>query len=438
MFLFHKKHRKFGSLFCHSMILGLLVPVVQAQGTLQQDSEPTRVMTAVKPVQQSAVQGTKSLMSTNQTNPGLPLWTYFTESSRDFGGYSGVMVGRDPFNGGGSVSVPANIVPLIIVTNAIATGVGSDGKYTTKPGVTKFDPTSSDNACLTAPNNVPLSLFRQSPLFENADFNFGGTDVGKTQYVDAFQRGEFWQVLGNEVSEYHLFLHPVKSLTPIVINVPAAHGLARPTMLTGGRTICGPQARVDIDWFDNYLNTVVIPALGAQGVAPANLPVFLVYNTVWGTPAVDPRQCCILGYHSGTNTIPIQTYSVADFDETRYFPLAFQDTATLSHEIAEWANDPFVNNLTPPWGNTGQVIGACQNNLEVGDPLSNTEAPRIAMPNGFTYHLQELAFFSWFYGSPSVGIHSWYSNNGSFLTDAGPPCQPPASSSGSSPTWIIR
>ncbi len=85
-------------------------------------------------------------------------------------------------------------------------------------------------------------------------------------------------------------------------------------------------------------------------------------------------------------------------------------------------NDPFGNNATPPWGHTGQV-GGCQNNLEVGDPLTGTNAPPVVMPNGFTYHLQELAFFSWFYGAPSIGVNGWFSNNGTFLTDAGPPCQ---------------
>jgi len=93
----------------------------------------------------------------------------------------------------------------------------------------------------------------------------------------------------------------------------------------------------------------------------------------------------------------------------------------MSHEVAEWMNDPFDNNPTPPWGHTGQVSG-CQDNLEVGDPLSGTEAPPIVMSNGFTYHLQELAFFSWFFNSHSVGIHHWFSNNGTFLHDAGPPC----------------
>jgi hypothetical protein len=85
-------------------------------------------------------------------------------------------------------------------------------------------------------------------------------------------------------------------------------------------------------------------------------------------------------------------------------------------------NDPYIINGTPAWGHTGQVAG-CQNNLEVGDPLTGVEAPRVVMPNGFTYHLQELAFFSWFFGNPSLGIHGWDSDNGTFLTDAGPVCQ---------------
>jgi hypothetical protein len=439
-----KKHRPSEALCCAPLLLSLLAPALQAQGWLPENREPVRVMTAVKPVPQRAVEGTKALLSTNKANliaAGLPLWTYFTESPRDFLGYAGVMVGRDPFNGGGSVSVPTNIVPLIIVTNTVATGIDSNMHYITEPGVTTFDPTVPDNGCLAAPNNIPLTLVSQSPLFEDTAFNFGGTEVGRTQYIDAFQRAEFWQALGDAVSDYHTLLRPVQVLAPVTINVPAEHGLARSAHLTGGRTLCGPQARVDIDWFDTYLNQVVLPALAAQGVAPSNLPVFLGFNTVWGlTPVTDPSKCCILGYHSGTFTIPIQTYSVADFEMTGLYSVSYQDTVVLSHELAEWMNDPFGNNPTPAWGNTGQVVGACQNNLEVGDPLSGTEAPRIAMPNGFTYHLQEQAFFSWFFGAPSVGVNGWFSNNGTFLTDAGPPCQTPTTSSSvnASAKWIIR
>jgi hypothetical protein len=111
-----------------------------------------------------------------------------------------------------------------------------------------------------------------------------------------------------------------------------------------------------------------------------------------------------------------------DFDSTGLFGISGLDIATATHEVGEWMDDPFGNNLTPGWGHTGQVPG-CQGNLEVGDPLSGTEAPRIIMPNGFTYHLQELAFLSWFYSARSTGVSGWFSNNGTFLTNAGPVCQ---------------
>jgi hypothetical protein len=75
------------------------------------------------------------------------------------------------------------------------------------------------------------------------------------------------------------------------------------------------------------------------------------------------------------------------------------------------------------------VVG-CQGNLEVGDPLSGTNFSPIGGRNGFTYHLQELAFFSWFFSSQSIGIHGWFSDNDTFTTDAGPVCVSSSSSTG--------
>jgi hypothetical protein len=94
----------------------------------------------------------------------------------------------------------------------------------------------------------------------------------------------------------------------------------------------------------------------------------------------------------------------------------------MAHEVGEWMDDPFVNNPTPAWGHTGQVSG-CQNNLEVGDPLTGTNIPSVTGSNGFTYHLQELAFFSWFYGAPSIAVNDWFSDNNTFTSDAGAVCQ---------------
>ena len=126
--------------------------------------------------------------------------------------------------------------------------------------------------------------------------------------------------------------------------------------------------------------------------------------------------CCVLGYHNAyTASSGRQTYALAMYDNSRAFT-GSSDISALSHEVAEWQNDPYTNNPTPSWGNIGQVSG-CQKNLEVGDPLSGTTF--TVTSGGFTYHPQELAFFSWFYHqSPSIGVNGWYSDQGTFKTFA--------------------
>src|SRR5690348_1655945 len=117
---------------------------------------------------------------------------------------------------------------------------------------------------------------------------------------------------------------------------------------------------------DNFLTGTLIPALAKQGIGPTNFPLFLLYNVVM----FDSEGCCILGYHGATGS-PLQTYSPTDFDSTGFFN-GVADTSVFAHEISEWINDPTGDNPTPAWGHTGQVSG-CQDNLEVGDPLSGTE-----------------------------------------------------------------
>jgi hypothetical protein len=364
-----------------------------------------------------------AMASSAMATSTLPLWTFDVTASRDGNTHSGVMVGRNPFNDPGSVSVPTNVVPLIIVTRTVGTSVNATtGAITTQPGVTTFNPTVADTACLAAPNNIPTKLLGASPLFQPATFDFGGTVVGTTEYDDAFQRGNFWKVLSKDGDDYHVLLDPVKFLAPVIITVPATGGLALATSALGPPASCAPLGIVDINWFDSYVTGTVLPALAKNGVNPTNFPILLVHNVVWASPVTNLFRCCTIGYHGSTGVpVPTQTYSPADFDSTGLFSLAFEDTAALSHEVAEWINDPFVVNEVPPWGHIGEEAG-CDNLLEVGDPLAGTQAPPIAMPNGFTYHLQELAFFSWFMGAPSIAVNGWYSNNGTFLSDAGPPC----------------
>jgi hypothetical protein len=353
----------------------------------------------------------------------LPVWNYHVVSTRDGKPYSGFIVGHAPTTTGANarVSVPTQVVPIKFVFQSVATAVDlNTGIIASAPGKAVSNPTAPDVRCFDGSNNVPSQLLAQSPIFQSADFNFGGTDVGTTQYTDAFRRAEFWSEIDR--SNYHVRLGPVQILPTLVVHVPANEGLSLPAnIFAPAFNMCGPEGLVDIFFIDNF---VVNAVKNLPGVTPGTFPMFMMYNTAM--PIGDPRNlanCCAGGYHSFTVANGgFQTYSPFDFDVSGFFVPSANDTAIVSHEAAEWLDDPYVSNATPPWGNTGQVAG-CQGNLEVGDPLTGTEAPRIAMPNGFTYHLQELAFFSWFFGRPSVGIHGWFSNNGTFLTDAGPPCQ---------------
>jgi hypothetical protein len=336
--------------------------------------------------------------------------------------------------------VPVALVPLVIKVHRVATAV--DPKtliLTTAPGEVSLDATAPDNTCLKAPNNVPVVVTRQSPVFNPAHFVFGNTDVGTTQYIDALQRGSFFQVLGSN-SSYHLLFDPVRTHDAVVIDVPADSGVAitDPQFFAAfGFSICTPLLLVDINWFDSHLNGTVIPDLAPDGQgqngqgendggnSSAGVPIIVAYDTAWPVGDVtNLNNCCAGGYHSLTGyPIANQPYGVVDFDRTNFFvgPPTGLDTIVLSHEVGEFVNDPMVDNLVPPWGGTGQVAG-CQNNLEVGDPLTGSNIPPVTMPNGFTYNLQELTFFSWFFGGPSIGANGWFSNNGTFLTDAGGIC----------------
>jgi hypothetical protein len=101
-----------------------------------------------------------------------------------------------------------------------------------------------------------------------------------------------------------------------------------------------------------------------------------------------------------------------------------QDIHAATHEIGETINDPFGTNTVPAWGHIGQQPG-CQNNLEVGDPLTGTvyDGGKGIKLKGFTYHPQELVYFNWFTQQAKfgkLGADDVYSMSGTFATPAKP------------------
>lgn len=401
----------------HSFVLGMFCSAVCLFSFSPLFAQKPRITLKAYSTVKAARDAKGNIVAPADSVSSLARFTYTVTSTRDGNSYTGVMVGQDPFAGNFvPTSVTTPIVPVIVHTNSIAIKLSAGGILATTKGATIFDPTVPDNSCLTSPHNVPLALAQESPIFQAANFKFGHTFVGKTQYIDAFQRGNFWEFTNG--TNYHTVLNPVL-LPPVTLNIAANDALAIPPGLFGS---CGALGIVNISTMDSILTGTLLPALAAQGVDTSAFPIFLFYNVVMSVgQANNLNDCCVLGFHGATGT-PIQTFSPLDFDTTGLFGPNVADTSIMAHEVGEWMDDPFGNNPTPAWGHTGQVAG-CQNNLEVGDPLSGTNVASVRGANGFTYHLQELAFFSWFYGAPSIAVNQWFSDNNTFTTDAGPPCQ---------------
>jgi len=335
----------------------------------------------------------------------LKTFQYTVTSPRDGLTYTGSIVGSDPRNNGARTT---NVEVVLIPLRIEFTGT-----------VRKFDPTSPDVGCMGGNVTTALANTVASPLFNAVDnYTINGVNMGKATFIDAFQRAQFWQdANGAPVvaakPAYHLGLTvTVAPKQTISLVNGGANGFT--TSVSGdcsSNPVSGDNppriAELDINFVDAQLNQIITQ----MGLKPSQFPLFLTYRTV----ITENGGCCILGYHNSSTydvTNPGQTYGISLYDGSHLFG---GNIETLSHEILEWVNDPSANNLTPAWGNTGQVTG-CQNNLETGDPLSGKKMPAVLMPNGISYTAQENAFFSWFYGTGFTGAGGKYSSNGTFTS----------------------
>lgn len=343
----------------------------------------------------------------NQITPAagtLPVFNYSVIAAQDGNTYSGSIVGQAPTSNA-STTIPAVIIPVVIrITqgpkNAATTFV--------------FDPTAPDTGCLGSSN--AFALTQGSPLFSNASFTLNGVNVGTTQYGDAIARGEFFNQLAAN-SGYHVLLSTTVGPT-LTISVNAGRsGNTTAEVFSLSGTQCGTNATINPAAKIGVVNINTIDAqlqsyITAHGLNTGQFPFFVTYNAVMSNGAASNlNNCCILGFHNALSSG--QTYGIGEFEGRNQTVFSgVSDVAAPSHEVNEWLNDPFGNNPTPAWGAIGQV-GGCQGNLEDGDPLSGTLMPAVTL-NGFTYHLQELAYFSWFYGGASLGTGGKFSSNGTF------------------------
>ena len=306
------------------------------------------------------------------------------------------MIGKDPFvtQTKPSTTIKTYLQPIVIHF--------SNGDT--------WDPTVADSCDAGA---SAVTRTQNSPIFQPQKWKFGGTPVGKAQYVDAFQRAGFYnQTKPTGINPlYHVKLSLI-TLPKVTVNVPNASAAVETSLGCGNGVLGG----FDINYWDNTQVPALLTSMAAQGLTKKDFPLFLFGNVVMFDTT--PGNCCILGYHfSRGSGATFQSYGNSMYDNTGVFS-GSSDVSALSHEVGEWMDDPNGSNPTKPWGNIGQVTG-CQGNLEVGDPLSGTGLNDTL--NGKTYHVQEMAFYSWFYHqSPSQGVNGKFSNNGTFTTAAAP------------------
>jgi hypothetical protein len=240
-------------------------------------------------------------------------------------------------------------------------------------------------------------------------------DAGNTlQLQDATMRAQFNKT---GASPYHLRLTPVVH-DPVTLVVPGNHG----SLLQSGRGVVF--ASVEIQWWATQIQNMNA-SLGY--IDPTHLPIYLTNNVLLHF-GLDPTNCCVIGFHgagivpgnsvgsvNGNGSQPVQTYAWASWVQPGIYARpnggvywALQDIHALSHEVAEWADDPFINNYVNPWLTPTAPQYGCTNVLETGDPVvaigfakgTNTydQGPN---PNGTQsadgyYHPEDEAFLPWF------------------------------------------
>jgi hypothetical protein len=343
----------------------------------------------------------------NSTAPSID----FFQSSDGFTTTSPfIMIGNNPLLGGTTV-IPANLSEISLQL------LNPDG---------------------TVFANVPFAPFEDrledSPNFRNANYS-----VGNTQFGDAVQRAEFFNMMEEN---WHTLLNP-KIVNRATIQVPATvqvqffdgtiitvPGYITSTASDGSTVVFLLDLLFSFLDFNQAVNDINSGAFSTKAMN------YHVYPNTFLFSVVDEQgdlSCCILGFHEfifdpTTNPEQRWIYSFASWISPGTFGPGFQDVTGLSHETSEALNDPFGNNIVPTWQFPG-LPGVCQANLETGDPvevLPNATVPIVTREHNevFQYHPQTEALLQWFeIGNPSNAIGGAFSYpNTAALPTAATPC----------------
>jgi hypothetical protein len=354
----------------------------------------------------------------------IPNWSFQFTDPTNAVTYPITMVGSDPRAGNVSTSVHTVIVPLKM--NFVAGG--QDTSALNDLGWAGFRATPLNH---TFDGSTRTQDVLNSPIFGES-FKTPQKMGGDTAQVgDAFLRAQ-WDKIG---TGYHVKLTNDAVLPAVTIDVPANQGLAyqRPVGAWRETNGYGPTDTItgvaNLTWFSSQLQNLI----GGLHIDPTTVPIFLTGNVLLYQGNKDYTNCCVLGYHGagivpGQSTGPgngqgnnsVQTYIYAawttpgtysgfltDYTGTRSAPLptrGLADIHALSHEVSEWLDDPFVDNLVQPWLTPTAPQYGCTSFLETGDPVvglwfpysGNNADATIGTTYYGQYHPEDEVHAQWF------------------------------------------
>jgi hypothetical protein len=385
--LMYKRSRLLAVAF--SVVVGLITPTAGQSSPVLNWTPPSAFPTG------TTVDSLNTAGLINSTKSGtIPIWVPSNPDISNLVNYKFAMVGKDPtVKQSSQTSIDTAIIPVRFTSSSLV-----------------FDPENNDPC---SPNRTPaLNVVQASPIFQNFALPGNLRSLGEFQFGSLFQRANFWVpyiqpkgINGN----YQVNLSPIllntEESTKHTIAIEALGG----SLLPADPNSCHTVAMIDVSKWETYLQTVIFPALPHSHVGPKMLPIFLFSNVVMFAG----QQCCILGYHNavpsaqtGAANGKLQTYIVANYDSTvgnsrgQVFTGAFPnapDIVALANAVAGWMDNPTTLNPTPKWQLT--INGGCQDVLEVAFPPGLTGAlTTLTAPHKPIYHVQDLAFKSWFYG----------------------------------------
>ncbi len=307
------------------------------------------------------------------------------------------MVGQDPALQR-STTITVDVTPL----NVTVGGRTFNGTDILQPTL---------NSPVFTNNDYTSTQFVSDPTVAKGFTTVGSLSPGNTsnQLEDATMRSQF----NEQGTGYHLLLNPV--LHPAIsIDVPSSQG----TLIQTARgVVAGDVASM---WWATQIQNLNNSLSYAD---PTHLQLYLTDNMMLFVGR-NPLACCIIGFH-GASEVPghglgsthgngsqaIQTFAWASYTTPGFFnPMrawTLQDIDPLSHEIAEWADDPFINNFVQPWTSPA-IAPTCSNVLETGDPVVGVGFTKEAntfrqgpTPNGTQvadgfYHPEDEALLPWF------------------------------------------